>query len=130
MKVVLLGFLEARVEIPSNKIGFVQIPKGCPEQREFCMNADISIDSFPSTDFGVLKGKVTQIGSDALKPNPEEQRQELSYPVTIQLDDQELKLKSGLILLLQVGMSLTANIKLRMVTYLQLLFGGENVTLR
>ena len=123
MKVVPLGFLEARVEIPSNKIGFVQIPKGCPEQREFCMNADISIDSFPSTDFGVLKGKVTQIGSDALKPNPEEQRQELSYPVTIQLDDQQLKLKSGFILPLQVGMSLTANIKLRKVTYLQLLFG-------
>ena len=123
MKVVPLGFLEARVEIPSNKIGFVQIPKGCPEQREFCMNADISIDSFPSTDFGVLKGKVTQIGSDALKPNPEEQRQELSYPVTIQLDDQQLKLKSGFILPLQVGMSLTANIKLRKVRYLQLLFG-------
>ena len=123
MKVVPLGLLEARVEIPSNKIGFVQIPKGCPEQREFCMNADISIDSFPSTDFGVLKGKVTQIGSDALKPNPEEQRQELSYPVTIQLDDQQLKLKSGFILPLQVGMSLTANIKLRKVTYLQLLFG-------
>ena len=122
MKVVPLGFLEARVEIPSNKIGFVQIPKGCPEQREFCMNADISIDSFPSTDFGVLKGKVTQIGSDALKPNPEEQRQELSYPVTIQLDDQQLKLKSGFILPLQAGMSLTANIKLRKVTYLQLLF--------
>ena len=34
------------------------------------MNADISIDSFPSTDFGVLKGKVTRIGSDAFEPDP------------------------------------------------------------
>ena len=123
MKVVPIGSLEARVEVPSNRIGFVQVPTGCPEKRKFCMNADISIDSFPSTDFGVLKGKVTRIGSDALKPNPQEQRQELSYPVTIRLEDQELKLKSGSALPLQVGMSLTANIKLRKVTYLQLLFG-------
>ena len=123
MKVVPLGSLEARVEVPSNKIGFVQVPPGCPDKRDACMNADISIDSFPSTDFGVLKGKVTRIGSDALKPDPEEQRQELSYPVTIQLDDQQLKLKSGSALPLQVGMSLTANIKLRKVSYLQLLLG-------
>ena len=123
MKVVPLGSLEARVEVPSNKIGFVQVPQGCPEKRDACMNADISIDSFPSTDFGVLKGKVTRIGSDALKPDPQEQRQELSYPVTIQLDDQQLKLKSGSALPLQVGMSLTANIKLRKVSYLQLLLG-------
>ena len=122
MKVVPIGSLEARVEVPSNRIGFVQVPTGCPEKRKFCMNADISIDSFPSTDFGVLKGKVTRIGSDALKPNPQEQRQELSYPVTIRLDDQQLKLNSGSALPLQVGMSLTANIKLRKVTYLQLLF--------
>ena len=123
MKVVPLGSLEARVEVPSNKIGFVQVPPGCPDKRDACMNADINIDSFPSTDFGVLKGKVTRIGSDALKPDPEEQRQELSYPVTIQLDDQQLKLKSGSALPLQVGMSLTANIKLRKVSYLQLLLG-------
>ena len=51
-----------------------------------------------------------------------EQRQELSFPVTIQLDDQQLKLKNEP-LPLQVGMSLTANLKLRKVSYLQLLFG-------
>ena len=123
MKVVPMGSLEAKVEVPSNKIGFVKVPSGCPEKRDSCMNADISIDSFPSTDFGVLKGKVTHIGSDALKPDPQEQRQELSFPVTIQLDDQQLKLKTGSSLPLQVGMSLTANIKLRKVSYLQLLLG-------
>ena len=53
----------------------------------------------------------------------QQQRQELSFPVTIQLDDQQLKLKSGSSLPLQVGMSLTANIKLRKVSYLQLLLG-------
>ena len=123
MKVVPMGSLEARVVVPSNKIGFVQVPQGCPDDRDACMTADISIDSFPSSDFGVLKGKVTRIGSDALEPDPQEQRQELSFPVTIQLDDQQLKLKTGSSLPLQVGMSLTANIKLRKVSYLQLLLG-------
>ena len=123
MKVVPNGLLEAKVEVPSNKIGFVQVPPGCPEKREACMSADISIDSFPSTDFGVLKGKVIQIGSDALEPDPQQQRQELSFPVTIQLDEQDFRLKRDAVLPLQVGMSLTANIKLRKVSYLQLLLG-------
>ncbi len=123
MKVVPIGMLEAKVEVPSHKIGFVQVPKGCPEDRDVCMNADISIDSFPSSDFGVLKGKVTRIGSDALEPDPQEQRQELSFPVTVKLNDQQLILKGGTTLPLQVGMSLRANIKLRKVSYLQLLLG-------
>ena len=123
MKVVPYGSLEAKVEVPSNKIGFVTVPAGCPQNLESCMKADISIDSYPSTDFGGLEGKVTRIGSDALPPDPQEQRQELSFPVTVKLDQQTLALKSGTALPLQVGMSLTANIKLRKVSYLQLLLG-------
>ena len=123
MKVVPFGALEAKVEVPSNKIGFVKIPVGCPKQLADCMNADISIDSYPSTDFGVIEGKVTSIASDALAPDQQEQRQEYSFPVTIELSKQILQLKSGSKLPLQVGMSLTANIKLRKVSYLQLLLG-------
>ena len=70
-----------------------------------------------------LDGKVTKIGSDALPPDPQEQREQLSFPVTVELQQQQLKLKSGTSLPLQVGMSLTANIKLRKVSYLQLLLG-------
>ena len=124
MKIVPIASLEAEVKVPSNKIGFVQVTKGCPKDREACMSADISIDSFPSNDFGVLKGKVIRIGSDALKPDPQEPHQGLSFPVTIELNNQQLHLKSGTALPLQVGMSLTANIKLRKVSYLQLLLGG------
>ena len=124
MKVVPYGSLEAKVEVPSNKIGFVKLPPGCPQDQDLCMRADISIDSYPSTDFGVLEGRVTRIGSDALPPDPQEQRQELSFPVTVRLDQQSLQLRSGVNLPLQVGMSLTANIKLRKVSYLQLLLGG------
>ena len=123
MKVVPIASLEAKVEVPSSKIGFVQVPQGCPEDLDVCMNADISIDSFPSSDFGVLKGKVTRIGSDALEPDPQKRRRELTFPVTIQLGEQQLRLKSGSVLPLQVGMSLAANIKLRKVSYLQLLLG-------
>ena len=123
MKVVPFGALEAKVEVPSNKIGFVKIPAGCPKKLADCMNADISIDSYPSTDFGVIEGKVTSIASDALAPDQQEQRQEYSFPVTIELSKQILQLKSGSKLPLQVGMSLTANIKLRKVSYLQLLLG-------
>ena len=107
------GALEAKVEVPSNKIGFVRTG----------MDSDISIDSYPSTDFGVLQGEVVKVGSDALPPDPQEQRQELAFPVTIELASQQLKLKSGKDLRLGVGMSLTANIKLRKVSYLQLLLG-------
>ena len=114
MKIVPFDKLQANVEVPSRDIGFVRV--GMP--------ADISIDSFPSTDFGVLEGTVKSVGSDALPPDQQEQRDEYRYPTTITLSSQQLKIKSGRALPLQVGMSLTANIKLRKVTYLQLLLGS------
>jgi hemolysin D len=114
MKIVPFSALEGKVEIPNSNIGFVR--KGMP--------VDISIDSFPATDFGVLEGTVRQVGSDALPPDPAKQETEYRYPALIQLSSQQLKLKSGQRLPLQVGMSLTAHIKLRKVSYLQLLLGG------
>ncbi len=111
MKIVTYRTLEAEVEVPSSKIGFVRDGQ----------LAEVSIDSFPATDFGVLKGTVDSVGSDALEPDPSKQRDEYRYPATIKLADQQLKLKSGVKLPLQVGMSLSANIKLRSVSYLQLL---------
>ena len=109
MKIVPFDRLEARVEVPSKDIGFVQVGKA----------ADISIDSFPATDFGVLQGTVRKISSDALPPD--QLKQFYRFPVDIRLNSQQLKLKSGASLPLQVGMSITANVKLRKVTYLQLL---------
>jgi HlyD family secretion protein len=109
MKIVPFDRLEARVEVPSKDIGFVQVGKA----------ADISIDSFPASDFGVLQGTVRKIGSDAVPPD--QLTQFYRFPVDIRLNSQQLKLKSGVNLPLQVGMSITANVKLRKVTYLQLL---------
>jgi len=113
LKIVPLNKLQAEVEINSNDIGFVNTGK----------TADISIDSFPSTDFGVLQGEVIRIGSDALPPNPSLNKG-YRFPAKIKLKTQNLVLKNGQSLPLQVGMSITANIKLRKVSYLQLLLSN------
>jgi HlyD family secretion protein len=109
MKIVPFDALQAKVEVPSSKIGFVRLGQ----------NVDVSIDSFPASDFGVLQGEIKRIGSDALPPD--QMKQDYRYPVNVGLKSQTLRLSSGQRLPLQVGMSLTANIKLRKVTYLQLL---------
>ena len=64
MKVVPYGSLEAKVEVPSNKIDFIKLPPVCHQDESACMRADISIDSYPSTDFGVLEVRVSRIGFD------------------------------------------------------------------
>ena len=81
MKIVPFEKLEADIEIPSRKIGFIKIGQ-----------LNISIDSFPSNDFGVLEGEVKSVGSDALSPNTEKQS-DYQYPATIKLKDQYLNLK-------------------------------------
>ena len=113
MKIVPLNKLEADVKIPSNKIGFVRV--GMP--------AEISIDSYPANDFGSLKGKVESIGSDVIENDNSLNQSELFFPASIFLENQNLVLKNGNILPLQVGMTLQANIKLRRVSYLKLLLG-------
>ena len=112
VKIVPMGDLIAYVEIPSSDIGFVK--EG--------MDVEISIDSYPATDFGVIKGLIMTIGTDALEPDPNEQRNQFVYPARIELENQKLILKKGGELDLKVGMSLQGNIKLRKVSYLQLLF--------
>lgn len=112
MKIVPTDRLVARVQIPSESIGFVK-----PGQK-----TEISIDSFPASDFGALDGNVKRIASDALPPD--ENNPLYRFPAEISLATQTLRLKDGTQLPLQAGMSLRANIKLREVTYLQLLLGS------
>ncbi len=112
LKIVPLDNLKAKIEIENRHIGFVGTGK----------KTDISIDSFPASDFGVIKGVIDSIGSDALPPDPS-QGKGYRFPATIRLENQYLELKNGNKLPIQVGMSLTANVKLRQVSYLQLLLG-------
>jgi len=110
LKIVPNDNLRARIEIQNRSIGFVNIGK----------SVDISIDSYPAGDFGVIQGELTSIGSDALPPD-RQQGKGYRFPAEIKLNNQYLLLKNGKKLPLQTGMSLTANIKLRKVSYLQLL---------
>ena len=112
MKIVPLNKLRAKIEIDSRSIGFVKVGQ----------KADLSIDSFPASDFGVISGEINRIGSDALAPEPSLNKG-YRFPANVELEEQFLKLKNGDELPLQPGMSLTANIKLRKVSYLQLLLG-------
>ena len=109
MKIVPFDKLQAEVEVNSSDIGFVKV--GRP--------AEISIDSFPSTDYGVLHGTVKRVGSDALPPD--QLHPSTRFPVVVALQSQRLELRKGGYLPLQTGMTLNANIKLRKATYLQLL---------
>jgi len=113
MKIVPHNSLEAKVQVASSKIGFVRA--GMP--------VDVSVDSYPATDFGVIPGTVRLIGSDALTADPARQQSEMSYPCVVQLTSQWLESANDQRLPLQVGMSVTAYFKLRRVSYLQLMLG-------
>ena len=92
-------------------------------------NKNVEVDSlkkitntfFKENQYDVIQGTLTRIGSDALAPIPAEGKG-YRFPAQITLKNQYLEVKSGKKLPLQNGMSLSANIKLRKVTYLQLLF--------
>lgn len=117
LKVVPHEALRARVYVPSAVIGFIQ-----PGQR-----ADISLDTFPSADYGRLEATVQRLGSDAL--TPEQQKESLGtdstglhYPAVLRLSRQTLQAGRKQIPL-QPGMGLTADIQLRQRRMINVLTG-------
>jgi HlyD family secretion protein len=90
----------AEVFITNKDIGFVK--EG--------MKVDVRIDSFPFTEFGDIKGKVTNIGSDALPPD--QTHQFYRFPARVSLNKQAME-SQGRSIPLQSGMAITANIKVR-----------------
>ncbi|MBD1913524.1 MULTISPECIES: HlyD family efflux transporter periplasmic adaptor subunit [unclassified Leptolyngbya] len=100
LKVVPANGLEAEVYITNQDIGFV---------REG-MEVDVRVDSFPFSEFGDIKGVVTQIGDDALPPD--QLHQFYRFPAKVELNSQTLEV-DGKELQLQSGMSVSANIKIR-----------------
>ena len=114
LKIVPQGTLQATVEIPSRQIGFVRVGQ----------KAELSIDSYPSNDFGVVLGEVERVSSDALPPDPAQAKTDYHFPGVVRLNQQTLRLRDGTELPLQAGMSLRAHIQLRSVSYLQLLLGS------
>ncbi|WP_290890271.1 HlyD family efflux transporter periplasmic adaptor subunit [Fischerella sp.] len=100
LKIVPNESLVAQVFITNRDIGFVK--EG--------MKVDVRIDSFPFSEFGDVKGKLTWIGSDALPPD--EIYPFYRFPAKVVLERQSLVI-NGREVNLQSGMSVSTNIKLR-----------------
>ena len=100
LKVVPSGPLSASLSISNADIGFVK-----PGQE-----VSIAVDSFPSGEFGYIKGSLDRIGSDALPPDRSSPF--VYFPAYVTLENQTV-VSGENTLNLQSGMSVTANIKLR-----------------
>ena len=110
LKIVPQENLEALVFINSKDIGFV-----LPGQE-----VELNIDSYPAADFGGVDGIISFISANSRKIDDRDNN--LFYEVKVTLNNQIIELNSGKNLPLKPGMSLSANIKLRRLSYLQLLF--------
>jgi len=114
LRVVPSDALEAKVFIPNDVIGFLS-----PGQ-----NAEISIATFPSSEFGSIPATVQSIGSDALTTQERAETlqtdaQGLFYPAVLQLRRQSLQ-GSTRPIPLKPGMALSADIQLRQRTFISL----------
>ena len=109
LKIVPQENLEASVFVNSKDIGFILTGQ----------EVELNIDSYPAADFGGVDGIISFISANSRKINDSDNN--LFYEVKVTLNNQLIELNSGKNLPLKPGMSLSANIKLRRLSYLQLL---------
>ncbi len=107
LKVVPDDNLTTKAFISNQDIGFVS--EGLP--------VDVKLDAFPSSEFGSIKGKVLQVGSDVLAPD--DIIKYYHFPVKVTLERQFLEV-NGRKIFLQSGMSVTMNIKVRKRTVMSI----------
>ena len=88
--------LEVEAGLFNKDIGFVHIGQ----------TAEIKIDSFPFTKYGVIDSQVTDISADAI----EDERLGLLFPLTASLAKEQI-LVNGKWINLQAGMSVTVEVK-------------------
>ena len=100
LKLVPANRLQAKIAISDGDIGFVKV--GLP--------VNVSVDSFPSGEFGYIRGTLIKLGSDVLAPDQESQQ--YRFPATVSLEEQAVEAGEQT-LNLQSGMGVSANIKLR-----------------
>ena len=100
LKLVPANRLQAKVEISDIDIGFVKV--GLP--------VNVSVDSFPSGEFGYIQGTLTKLGSDALPPD--QRSPQYRFHALVKLQQQSVE-SGDQKLNLQSGMGVSANIKLR-----------------
>ena len=100
LQIVPTNQLSARVAISNSDIGFVSLGQ----------EASVSVDSFPSGEFGYIQGQLSSIGSDSLPPD--DFSRQPYFPASLSLEEQQV-VSGNNVLNLQSGMGITANIKLR-----------------
>ena len=103
LKIVPDEGLIAKVFITNRDIGFLQPG----------MDVDVRVDSFPYSEFGDIKGHLVRIGSDALPPD--QIYPFYRFPAEIKIDKQSISVNNGKLgeVVLQSGMSVSVNIKVR-----------------
>ena len=100
LKIVPSDNLQAKVKISNRDVGFIKVGQ----------DVSVSVDSFPSGEFGYIKGQLLSLGSDSLPPDQESPI--VYFPATVSLSQQRV-ISGEDDLNLQSGMGITANIKLR-----------------
>ena len=106
------GGLKAQVFLPNSELGFIR--PGMPVK--------LAISSFPSGEYGYLKGIVKSIGADALESTdqqPADRQRANTFPMTIDLTENQDK--SLIIERLAPGMQVSANVIVRQRPVLTLL---------
>jgi len=107
------------VDVPASQIGFIK--KG--------LNVDIHIDSYPSSSYGILKGKVLSVGSDSTPPTTSIQEPTYSVPVIIKPITQYLSV-NNLRYSIKPGMTARVVFPLRSVSVFQHLFDATSSFIR
>ena len=98
------GGLKAKVFLPNSELGFIK--DGMPVK--------LAVSSFPPGEYGYLKGKVKNIGADALESTDQQsadRQRANTFPMTIELSDNQDK--SAILDRLAPGMQVSANIIVR-----------------
>jgi HlyD family secretion protein len=99
MRIIPQRGFQAELTVSNRDIGFVHV--GMP--------VEVRVDSFPFTEYGALKGKVSSMAADVLTPDPEHPRPYFS--VSVSLDSNQLK-RNGITYPLISGMAVNAMINL------------------
>ena len=96
--------LKAKVFLPNSELGFIK--DGMPVK--------LSVSSFPPGEYGYLKGRVKNIGADALESTDQQsadRQRANTFPMTIEISQNQDK--SAILERLTPGMQVSANIIVR-----------------
>ena len=96
LSLISIANMRAKIFIKDSEIGFIKV--GMP--------AEIRIDSFPFTEYGAIKGKITNIGRYSLPPD--QATPFTRFPANVELDNNILQTKKKGTYNLRAGMSVSA----------------------